>query len=59
MRRHWAPSYPSRDAKPTTSIEAAAEGLAAFLEKRPPAYPNKVSTDLPDIWPHWKPPEFS
>ena len=37
----------------------AREGVTSFLEKRPPSYPDKVSTDLPDIWPHWKPPEFS
>ncbi len=36
----------------------AREGVTSFLEKRTPAYPNKVSTDLPDIWPNWKPPEF-
>ena len=31
----------------------AREGVSAFLEKRQPAYPDKVSTDLPDIWPDW------
>jgi enoyl-CoA hydratase/carnithine racemase len=37
----------------------AAEGVTAFLEKRPPNYPNKVSTDLPDIWKDiWTQPEF-
>ncbi|HEX7759924.1 MAG TPA: crotonase/enoyl-CoA hydratase family protein [Caulobacteraceae bacterium] len=36
----------------------AREGVTSFLEKRAPAYPNKVSTDLPDIWPNRKPPEF-
>jgi enoyl-CoA hydratase/carnithine racemase len=36
----------------------AREGVTSFLEKRAPAYPNKVSSDLPDIWPNWKPPEF-
>ena len=36
----------------------AKEGVSAFLEKRTPSYPNKVSTDLPDIWPEWKPREF-
>src|SRR5277367_4543457 len=35
----------------------AAEGVSAFLEKRTPAYPDRVSTDLPDIWPAWSPPE--
>jgi enoyl-CoA hydratase/carnithine racemase len=37
----------------------AREGVTSFLEKRQPAYPNKVSSDLPDIWPNWKPREFS
>jgi enoyl-CoA hydratase/carnithine racemase len=37
----------------------AAEGVTAFLEKRPPVYPDKVSKDLPDLWPHWTAPTFS
>jgi enoyl-CoA hydratase/carnithine racemase len=37
----------------------AREGVTSFLEKRPPNYPDKVSKDLPDIWPHWQAPEFS
>jgi enoyl-CoA hydratase/carnithine racemase len=37
----------------------AREGVTSFLEKRPPNYPDKVSKDLPDIWPHWTPPTFS
>jgi len=37
----------------------AREGVASFLEKRPPNYPDKVSKDLPDIWPHWTAPTFS
>lgn len=36
----------------------AREGVMSFLEKRPPVFPNQVSTDLPDIWPHWQAPEF-
>ncbi|MDP3593560.1 crotonase/enoyl-CoA hydratase family protein, partial [Phenylobacterium sp.] len=36
----------------------AREGVMSFLEKRPPVFPNQVSTDLPDIWPHWDAPEF-
>lgn len=31
----------------------AKEGVSSFLEKRPPVYPDKVSSDLPDIWPEW------
>jgi len=36
----------------------AREGVTSFLEKRPPNYPDRVSTDLPDIWPHWQAPTF-
>lgn len=36
----------------------AREGVTSFLEKRPPAFPDKVSSDLPDIWPNWKTPQF-
>ena len=34
------------------------EGVNSFLEKRPPRFPDKVSADLPDIWPQWSAPEF-
>ena len=34
------------------------EGVNSFLEKRAPDYPDKVSADLPDIWPHWTAPTF-
>jgi len=37
----------------------AQEGVSAFLEKRAPTYPDRVSADFPDIWPNWAPPEFS
>ena len=36
----------------------AREGVTSFLEKRPAAFPNKVSSDLPDIWDHWTAPTF-
>jgi enoyl-CoA hydratase/carnithine racemase len=36
----------------------AMEGVSSFLEKRPAAYPDKVSTDMPDLWPDWSPPPF-
>lgn len=29
------------------------EGVAAFLEKRPPNFPGKVSTDMPSQYPWW------
>ena len=34
------------------------EGVVAFLEKRPANFPDKVSTDLPDLWPQWSAPDF-
>src|ERR1700744_3412709 len=36
----------------------AAEGIAAFLEKRPAEYPDRVGDGLPDIMPGWPAPEF-
>lgn len=32
----------------------AKEGIASFLEKRKPAYPGKVSEDMPDFYPWWE-----
>ncbi len=37
----------------------AAEGISSFLEKRTPAYPDKVSADLPDFFPWWDEPGYS
>ena len=31
-----------------------AEGVASFLEKRPPAFPDRVSRDMPDYFPWWE-----
>lgn len=36
----------------------AKEGIASFLEKRDPVYPDKVSADLPDFFPWWDEPEY-
>jgi enoyl-CoA hydratase/carnithine racemase len=36
----------------------ALEGVSSFLEKRQPVFPDKVSSDLPDVWPYWVDPEF-
>jgi enoyl-CoA hydratase/carnithine racemase len=36
----------------------AREGVSAFLEKRAPNHPNKVSTDMPEFFPWWDEPEF-
>jgi enoyl-CoA hydratase/carnithine racemase len=30
-----------------------AEGVTSFLEKRPPQFPQRVSTDMPDFFPWW------
>lgn len=39
--------------------EDAREGIAAFLEKRPAAFPNRVSSDMPDVFPWWPEQTFS
>ncbi|HEX4009144.1 MAG TPA: crotonase/enoyl-CoA hydratase family protein [Solirubrobacteraceae bacterium] len=36
----------------------AAEGIRAFLDKRPARYPDRISDGLPDIMPGWQAPEF-
>jgi hypothetical protein len=37
----------------------AAEGVTAFLEKRPARFTDRVSDGLPDIFPGWQEPRFS
>lgn len=39
--------------------EDAREGIAAFLEKRPAEFPNRVSSDMPDVFPWWPERTFS
>jgi enoyl-CoA hydratase/carnithine racemase len=34
------------------------EGVTSFLEKRPAVYTDRVSTDLPDVFPGWDEPRF-
>jgi enoyl-CoA hydratase/carnithine racemase len=34
------------------------EGVTAFLQKRAPEFVDRVSTDLPDVFPGWVEPEF-
>ncbi|ANY21324.1 1,4-Dihydroxy-2-naphthoyl-CoA synthase [Tsuneonella dongtanensis] len=36
----------------------AREGIASFLEKRPPAYPDTVSGQMPDFYPWWDEPDY-
>lgn len=36
----------------------ALEGVQSFLEKRPPAFPGKVSQDMPDFYPWWDEPGY-
>jgi enoyl-CoA hydratase/carnithine racemase len=36
----------------------AREGVTSFLEKRPASFPDRVSSDLPDIWAQWQAPDF-
>ena len=36
----------------------AREGVSAFLDKRAPVYPNKVSSDMPEFFPWWDEPKF-
>ena len=35
-----------------------AEGVTSFLEKRPAVYTDRVSADLPDVFPGWVEPRF-
>lgn len=37
----------------------ASEGVASFLEKRPPNFADRVSTDMPDFYPWWEEPGYS
>ncbi len=37
----------------------AQEGVQSFLEKRPAAFPLRVSRDMPDFYPWWEEPEYA
>jgi len=36
----------------------AGEGVQSFLDKRPPAFPGRVSADMPDFYPWWDEPRY-
>ncbi|WP_176593669.1 crotonase/enoyl-CoA hydratase family protein [Sphingobium sp. EM0848] len=36
-----------------------AEGVTAFLEKRPARFPDRVSSDMPDYFPWWEEPAYN
>ena len=40
------------------ALADAEEGICAFLEKRPPAYPDTVSENMPDFYPWWDEPGY-
>jgi enoyl-CoA hydratase/carnithine racemase len=40
------------------TVPDAREGVTSFLEKRPPQFPMKVSSDMPGFYPWWKESEF-
>ena len=48
----------SRSLRMRGASDDAKEGIAAFLDKRPAAFPDKVSGGLPDLWPEWEEPEY-
>ena len=55
MEAHQADS---RGIQTRGAMADAREGVMSFLEKRPPSFPNKVSSDLPNIWEQWSAPTF-
>lgn len=49
----------SRGIKERGASLDAREGVTSFLEKRPAEFPNRVSADLPEVFPDWIEPQFS
>ncbi|MCC7268742.1 MAG: crotonase/enoyl-CoA hydratase family protein, partial [Caulobacteraceae bacterium] len=48
----------SRSMRLRGASDDAREGIAAFLDKRPAAFPDRVSAGLPELWPEWREPEY-
>lgn len=48
----------SRAIAARTASADAGEGIASFLEKRPAAFSDRVSADLPDFFPWWREPDW-
>jgi enoyl-CoA hydratase/carnithine racemase len=48
----------SRAVHARTRSTDLAEGIAAFLEKRPAKFVDRVSQDMPDFFPWWEDPEY-
>ncbi|CAN5363128.1 crotonase/enoyl-CoA hydratase family protein [soil metagenome] len=49
----------SRGIKERGASADSREGVTSFLEKRPAEFPNRVTADLPDVFPGWQEPTFS
>jgi enoyl-CoA hydratase/carnithine racemase len=49
----------SRGIQARGGMKDAHEGVTSFLEKRAPNFPNKVSSELPNIWDNWSAPDFT
>jgi len=55
MEAHKADSRGISMRGPSADVK---EGISAFMEKRKPNFPGKVSTDMPEVFPYWEEPEF-
>ena len=48
----------SRGVQSRSRSADAAEGVASFLAKRSPQFPDRVSVDMPDFFPWWQEPTY-